>query len=87
MKVNGNITKFDYVRHYGMEGASRSDTMIVVWFDGDPETWLLEPNATIEQALGELEIYYRRDWKDSGRPTIPVKVYKLTEESTLKIDR
>lgn len=87
MKVKGNTTTFDCVRHYGMEGVSRCDTIIVVWFDGDPETWLVEPNKTVEEAIGELEIYYRRDWKDSGRPTIPVKVYKLTEEGVLKIDR
>lgn len=52
----------------------------IVWFDGEPDLWLLEDEAALE----ELRRYYADDWASTGRE-LPVAVLGTRERLTFDL--
>ena len=51
------------------EPVSENERLVVAWFDGEPELWLIWDM----RSLGELQRYYSDQWGDRR---IPMSVYQ-----------
>ncbi len=62
MKVDGNVTTFEYVRHYNGEPFRYNQQIAVVACEGELETWIVQDGClSTVYAVQELREYYKQD--------------------------
>lgn len=83
MKRIGDITIFDHVSSLcGRHLADDDKILISVNNDGEVNWWSV--TTTLEEALDDLSLYYRIDWRGI-KSAISYRVFNLTASGELKL--